>query len=109
MIINVDLPQFTKVKSQRCTEKNLISISNDEIKLDCGTECHTKTGCNFLCKWISKKNNYLFTELDALREYLNSAPDNYFDTKIEVVVRTSDKSILNSEQFSYLSEFVEGK
>ncbi len=34
---------------------------------------------------------------------------NYFDTKIEVIVRTSDKSILNSEQFSYLSEFVEGK
>ena len=68
-----------------------------------------KMVATFYASGFQKKNNYLFTELEALREYLNSAPDNYFDTKIEVIVRTSDKSILNSEQFSYLSEFVEGK
>lgn len=106
LIVNVDLPQFTNVKSSACKEMNLIETTEEEIILECGTECQNK-GCNFLCKWFSTKNNYLFTELEALRNYLNAVPDNYFDTRIEVVVKTSDKSILDSEQFSYLAEFVD--
>ena len=106
LIVYVDLPQFTKLKSSKCKEMNLTKTTSDEIVLECGSECQGKIGCNFLCKWFATKNNYLFTELDALRNYLNSVPDNYFDTRIEVIVKSSDKSVLNSEQFSYLKDFV---
>lgn len=109
LIVYVDLPQFTKVKSPKCKEMNLTETNNDEIVLECGTECQGKIGCNFLCKWFASKNNYLFIELNALRNYLNSVPDNYFDTRIEVLVKTSDKSILDAEQFSYLAEYVDAR
>jgi len=109
LIVYVDLPQFTKVRAPKCKEMNLSKTNSDEIVLECGTECQGIIGCNFLCKWFSTKNNYLFTELDALRNYLNSAPDNYFDTRVEVLVKTSDKSVLDSEQFSYLYEFVDAR
>ena len=46
-------------------------------------------------------------ELDALRNYLNSVPNNYFDTKIEVIVKTSENSILSPEQFSNLSKCID--
>lgn len=108
LMVNVDLPQFTRAESHECNEMNLMVASNDEIVLECGVKCQNQFGCNFLCKWFVKKNNYLFTELDALRKYLNSVPDNYFDTRIEVKVRSSAKSALDSEQFSYLSKYVEG-
>ena len=109
LIVNVDLPQFTKVGSPKCKEMNLVKTSGETIVLECGTECQGKIGCNFLCKWFATKNNYLFIELDALRNYLNSVPDNYFDTRIQVIVKTSDKSVLDAEQFSYLREFVDAR
>ncbi|MCR5312382.1 MAG: hypothetical protein K6E54_01800, partial [Bacteroidaceae bacterium] len=109
LIVYVDLPQFTKVTSPRCNEMNLIKTNGEEIVLECGSGCQGKIDCNFLCKWFSTKNNYLFTELDALRKYLNSVPDNYFDTRIEVIIKTSGKSVLNAEQFSYLKDFVDAR
>lgn len=107
LTVYVDLHQFTKVISPQCKEMNLVSVSNEEIVLECGRECQNKSECNFLCKWFAKKNNYIFMELDALRNYLNSVPDNYFDTRIEVIVKTSDNSILSTEQFSNLSKYIE--
>ena len=107
LTVYVDLHQFTKVISPQCKEMNLVSVSNEEIVLECGHECQNKSECNFLCKWFAKKNNYIFMELNALKNYLNSVPDNYFDTRIEVIVKTSDNSILSTEQFSNLSKYIE--
>lgn len=58
---------------------------------------------------VCRKNNYLFSELEALRKYLNSVPDNYFETKIEIKMKSTGKSILSPEQFTYLSNFVDRK
>lgn len=107
LYIYVDLPQFTKVDSPECERIRLISMSDGEIKLECGRKCQTGSSCNFLCKWFVKKNYYLMMELDALRNYLNSVPNNYFDTKIEVIVKTSENSILSPEQFSNLSKCID--
>lgn len=107
LYIYVDLPQFTKVDSPECDKMSLISISDGEIKLECGRKCQTEATCNFLCKWFSKKNYYLMMELDALRSYLNSVPNNYFDTTIEVIIKTSDNSTLSQEQFSNLSKYID--
>lgn len=105
--VYVDLPQFTKVDSPECEEMRLINMSDGEIKLECGMKCQTESTCNFLCKWFAKKNHYLLMELGALRSYLNSVPNNYFDTRIEVIVKTSGNSVLSPEQFSNLSKYVD--
>lgn len=107
LYIYVDLPQFTKVDSPECERMRLISMSDGGIKLKCGKKCQPESSCNFLCKWFAKKNYYLMMELDALRNYLNSVPNNYFDTTIEVIVKTSNNSILSPEQFSYLSKCID--
>lgn len=108
LIVSVDLPQLTRTDSPLCQEMNLNNVNGNSIELECGKECDSSE-CNFLCKWFAKKNNYLFPELEALRKYLKSIPDNYFDTRIEVIVKSSDKNILSNEQFLYLKDFVEGK
>lgn len=106
LTVKVDLPQMTKVNSALCKKMNLKDVSGNIAYLECGEPCKN-TECNFLCKWFSKKNNYLFTELEALKKYLNSVPDNYFETKIEVIIDSSDKSILSPEQFTYLADYLD--
>lgn len=108
LTVVVDLPQMTQVSSPNCKEMNLKSISGNKVLLDCGTECNS-TKCNFLCKWFSVKNEFLFWELSALKMYLNSAPNNYFETKIEVIIKSTDKSILSQEQFTYLANYINEK
>lgn len=106
---DINLIVVVKESIEDSVKSTFMETNNDEIVLECGTECQGKIGCNFLCKWFASKNNYLFMELNALRNYLNSVPDNYFDTRIEVLVKTSDKSILDAEQFSYLAEYVDAR
>lgn len=103
----VDLPQLTREESVECKKMRLLAIQNNKIHLRCGEACDSGQ-CNFLCKWFSKKNDYLFIELDALRTYLNSIPDKYFNTEIEVIIETQDKNILSEKQFTLLKNYVEG-
>lgn len=105
LTVVVDLQQMTQVEARKCKKMNLKSIEDNKVLLECGKECENKE-CNFLCKWFSEKNNYLFIELDALKKYLNSVPDNYFETRIEVIIESTDKSILSPEQFTYLASYV---
>ena len=56
-----------------------------------------------------QKNYYLFLELASLQEYLESLPDNYFKSEIEVVVNSSDKNKLSSKQFTLLKKYVDGR
>lgn len=108
LTVVVDLQQMTKVGSPNCKKMNLKGIEDNKILLECGKECKN-TECNFLCKWFSQKNYYLFLELDALKKYLNDVSDNYFETRIEVVIEPTDKSILSPEQFTYLANYVDGE
>ena len=108
LTVAVDLSQITEVKAPNCAEMNLKSVSTDLISLECGKACNYPK-CNFLCKWFVEKNNYLFSELEALRKYLNSVPDNYFETKIEIKIKSTGKSILSPEQFTYLINYVNRK
>ena len=105
LTVAVDLQQMTQVESPKCKNINMKSIDEKQMILECGEVCKNEE-CNFLCKWFSKKNSFLFLELDALRKYLNSVPDNYFETRIEVIIEYSDKSILSPEQFSFLANYV---
>lgn len=101
----VDLPQFTKEECIECNNMSLSTIEDNKIRLKCGEKCDSEK-CNFLCKWFTKKNEYLFAELDALKTYLNSIPDKYFKTEIEVVIETKEKNILSEKQFTLLKKYV---
>ena len=103
--INVDLPQMTEEKTVECKKMKLIELDNSSIKLKCGEACNYGK-CNFLCKWFSIKNNYLFEELDALQTYLNDLPENYFSSEVQVIIHSSNKNPLNSEQFTLLKNYV---
>ena len=103
--INVDLPQITEEKPVECKKIKLIELNNSLIKLKCGESCNYGK-CNFLCKWFSKKNYYLFEELDALQTYLSDLQENYFSSEIQVIIQSSNRNPLNSEQFTLLKNFV---
>ena len=102
----VYLPQFTKEECIECNNMSLSTIEDNKIRLKCGEKCDSEK-CNFLCKWFTKKNEYLFAELDALKTYLNSIPDKYFKTEIEVVIETKEKNILSEKQFTLLKKYVD--
>ena len=106
--IDVELPQLTHEKAYGCKMMGLESIDKTTIKIKCGKEC-TSDKCNLLCKWFAQKNYYLFLELASLQEYLESLPDNYFKTEIEVVVNSSDKNKLSLKQFTLLKKYVDGR
>lgn len=107
LTVFVDLPQFTKGVNGGCKNMKLDGVSENKISLVCDEECKSDQ-CNFLCKWFAKKNEYLFVELASLREYLNSVPDRYFESEIEVIVDSRNKNFLSEKQFTMLKEYVEG-
>ncbi len=106
--VNVELPQLTHENSYGCKLMKLETIDKTTIKIKCGKECISNK-CNFLCKWFAQKNYYLFLELASLQEYLESLPDNYFKSEIEVIVNSSDKNRLSSKQFTLLKKYVDGR
>ena len=106
--VDVELPQLTHENPYGCTMMALESIDKTTIKVKCGKKC-TSDKCNFLCKWFVQKNYYLFLELAALQEYLESLPDNYFKPEIEVVVNSSERNRLSSKQFTLLKKYVDGR
>lgn len=107
--VEVELPQMTQEKSNECKLMKLSEIENTTLYIQCGNEECTSNKCNFLCKWFSQKNYYLFLELASLQEYLESLSDNYFKPRIEVVVHSTDKTRLSSKQFTLLKAYVDGR
>lgn len=63
--------------------------------------------CNFMCKWFVTKNYYLFQELGALKEYLATIPDNYFEPDFSVRIKSVSSSVIPNDIFDYLRDYVE--
>ncbi len=61
--------------------------------------------CNFMCKWMKNKNEYLYRELEALQQYLKRSEANLFKTNIKVkyVFNEGARRLKNSEYESILS------
>lgn len=107
LIVYVNMPRMTGEKSGACGNRKLVKKNRDErvLEIQCGIGCEQEQ-CNFLCKWFGKKNDYLFRELDALQNYLNDLPDNYFTSKVTVQVRYEENNPLTAQQFTMLRNFV---
>jgi len=60
------------------TDKKEIIVTEDETSVGCKV-------CIFSCKWMQKKNQYLFDEILALQKYLKrNQVNNLFNTKFEI-------------------------
>lgn len=70
-----------------------------------------KEGCNnanclLICRWITKKHEYLFNELFALRKYLDTVNVGLFRTEIKVVVNFDNKKDLEPEFRDIIIEYL---
>lgn len=105
--IYVNFRQFNKENSLCCDKMKLVTqdTANCELDLICGESCDAKN-CNFMCKWIAKKNMYLFNELNELKRYLNDNEKNFYLSDLDVRVICSDKMKLTSVQREILSKVI---
>lgn len=103
--IYVNFRQFNKEDSLNCEKMKLVTqdTANCELNLICGEVCDA-TNCNFMCKWIAKKNEYLFNELYELKRYLNDNEKNFYLSDLNVRIICSDKMKLTSVQREILSK-----
>ena len=103
-VIHLDVKHLIGThSSQNCKLSFSISGNDDaELKpyfdIDIGSK-GTCSECNFMCKWMKIKNDYLYKELEALRVYLNRAEANLFKTNIRVKYEFNEgaRRLRNSE------------
>lgn len=109
LTIDVFLSQTTaQKKSKPCTKIKRIELdkkNNLTYFLDNDKKCDGSK-CNYLCKWFSIKNNYLFDELANLKYYLNNIVDNHYQFDIEIQVRPASKTSITNKEFDYLTEYM---
>lgn len=109
LTINVFLSQTTKVnKIEKCRNVKKIELdekSNIKYILDNNGTCAHRR-CNYLCKWFSIKNNYLFDELANLKHYLNSIIENYYRFDIEIHIHPIEKTNITNKEFDYLTKYM---
>lgn len=82
--IKLNASNLTVVDSACCVDCNAkLDVENEEIVIHFKRHNdHQCTKCNFLCKWLMSKNNYLKDELIALQTYLDRNNNNLFNTQI---------------------------
>lgn len=115
LVLHVDvlMSQTAKVSSGRCmyisTSKLTKKNGKMSIRIQCKQDaiCASKKKCNFLCKWFTMKNYYLFKEFAALRDYLNSLRNYFYSSEIEVIVNVISSTDIPSDAFDYLREYVD--
>ena len=114
-VIHLDVKHLIGTQSsQNCKLKFSMSDNDDgELKpyfaIDIGSisKC---SECNFMCKWMKIKNEYLYKELDALQLYLNRSEANLFKTNIGVKYEFNEgaRRLRNSEYENVL-KYIENK
>lgn len=85
-----------KVLEERDAKSYILKIGSQKEK--CAEQCL------FLCRWMTKKHDYLFQELFALQQYLDKC-NNYFKTEIVVkLLAEDDAKPLDSAQYQVVSK-----
>lgn len=108
-VIYLDVKHLiSTTKGKNCSlGVNIVSKSDEEtaslfeIKISNSGACDR---CNFMCKWMKNKNEYLYLELEALQQYLKRSEANLFSTDINVkyVFNDGARRLKNSEYESIL-------
>ena len=108
LTIKVNQCNLTRVKCKNCSNIcGKIDKTNNSINIDIyddkGKQCHS-SDCNFLCKWIMTKNNYLSEELYALQKYFNRNQQNLFDSMVKIVIDYSNADAVDSNYYSIVDK-----
>lgn len=101
-----------KFLAENDTEENTLFIKIRDTKKDKTAEDaeieeqkDCKDRCNFICKWMSKKNAYLYEELYALQKYLRRLSNvSYFNTNIIVELKMENKIELDKKYYGIISK-----
>ncbi|MCL3782127.1 hypothetical protein EMN47_17200 [Prolixibacteraceae bacterium JC049] len=102
---------LTSAKSNNCanlsckTERVNKSNPNMTIEINRGQNCVGR--CNFTCRWLVNKHNYLFNELIELQQYLDRNINNIFETKLEVKLNFENSSVLPSDYMDVIKKRIE--
>lgn len=103
-VIHLDVKHLIGTQSNQNCRLNFSINGNDNgnlkpyFDIDIGST-GTCSECNFMCKWMKIKNDYLYKELDALQLYLNRSEANLFKTNIRVKYEFNEgaRRLRNSE------------
>lgn len=115
LTVDVLMLQTTATKADHCKHISGITLEakpggKTKVVVQCaqGKSCDGRK-CNFLCKWFVRKNNYLVTELAALKEYLTSIRENFYTADIDMCIQVVENKNLSNEIFDYLKKYVDVK
>jgi hypothetical protein len=98
--------QLTSEESFNCKYNCINRIENDEIIIDFEEKQCGDSKCNFICKWMAKKNEYLYNELAELQSYLNRNNENFFYTKIHVTIKMLEELNLDPEHIKMIRKII---
>ncbi|MCE5284520.1 MAG: hypothetical protein LLG02_01540 [Pelosinus sp.] len=66
--------------------------------------------CNYMCKWMKIKNDYLYKELESLQLYLNRSEANLFKTNIKVKYEFNENARrLSNSEYENIANYIKNK
>ncbi|MDY2795036.1 MAG: hypothetical protein SPG13_07870 [Peptostreptococcus porci] len=110
--IYVSISQFSKLKSRDCKNIIIKEFRQDGFEIEFNNKkneiCSARDTCNFLCKWFTKKNEYLIGEMIELERYLNRVPseERFYKTKIKIKVVIDESTKISDEHFDILRKMI---
>lgn len=114
LILHLNVKQLTAMgKQKKCQGCQFVNKAEDNsmvIKImgdgDKVYECD-EVHCTVLCYWMMKKHDWLIKELIALNDYLFSANNSLFKTKINFVIEYRDEMRLDADMFDSVQDYLE--
>ena len=108
LTVHVGMSQMSEFNGKKpCKYAKLCSetLSPNGFQLIFDDACDG-SNCNFLCRWFSKKNDYLTQEMYALEKYLNRIPqeERFYNSRIVINVQVTESTNLDDIQFEVIKK-----
>ena len=94
------------VKQCKCLEFDP-NTDNNECTSLCKLDGNGRFNCPFLCLWMTKKHNWLLSEVAQLKNYLNSVNTDLIKTNFVVRFYMSSAKELDSEFYDDIKEYIQ--
>lgn len=109
--IFLNIKQLTSVTPSNCPKiSSSIDIEEDKISIkikDKEDDKCSAPSCPFLCKWMTKKHGYLFSELFELNKYLDRANRGLFTTEFKINLYYNDAKRLEPEFMDMVNHYID--
>lgn len=111
--INLNIKRLQHIDEEPCKKMNCTHNKSEktlEIKIfDNLVRNKTEknepcTNCYFQCRWMKTKNEYLFDELFDLQRYLRRTKNNFYKSKMKVVLKYDNLNVLPAEYIDIVKD-----